>query len=83
MRDEAVVWPSAKRRLLPGSRRALDAALWREVPKAVIAEAEHEAIDSPVWIARQGKWAYRGDGRSRRPDGGDRGCYVYCRGGAD
>jgi len=34
--------------------RILNQALWAEVPRDVIAEAEHAAIESPVWIARQG-----------------------------
>ncbi len=34
--------------------RILDEALWREVPKDVIREAEQAAKESPVWIARQG-----------------------------
>jgi hypothetical protein len=32
----------------------LNEALWREVPKDVISEAEHAAKQTPVWIARQG-----------------------------
>jgi hypothetical protein len=34
--------------------RILDENLWRDVPKDVIAEAEHAARQSSVWIARQG-----------------------------
>jgi hypothetical protein len=34
--------------------KILDEALWREVPKDVITEAEHAAKQTPVWIARQG-----------------------------
>lgn len=34
--------------------RILNEALWRDVPRDVIAEAEHAARQSPVWIARQG-----------------------------
>jgi hypothetical protein len=34
--------------------KVLNEALWREVPKDVISEAEHAAKQSPVWIARQG-----------------------------
>ena len=34
--------------------KILNEALWREVPKAVISEAEHAAKQAPVWIARQG-----------------------------
>lgn len=34
--------------------KILDETLWRDVPKDVIAEAELAAVDSPVWIARQG-----------------------------
>jgi hypothetical protein len=34
--------------------KILNEALWREVPKDVISEAEHAAKQSPVWIARQG-----------------------------
>jgi hypothetical protein len=34
--------------------KVLDEALWRQVPKEVITEAEGAAKESPVWIARQG-----------------------------
>jgi hypothetical protein len=34
--------------------KILDEALWRDVPKDVITEAEHAAKQTPVWIARQG-----------------------------
>ena len=34
--------------------RIIDETLWRDVPKDVIREAEMAAVDSPVWIARQG-----------------------------
>jgi hypothetical protein len=34
--------------------KILNEALWREVPRNVIAEAENAAKESPVWIARQG-----------------------------
>jgi hypothetical protein len=34
--------------------KILDEALWKQVPKHVITEAEHAAKESPVWIARQG-----------------------------
>jgi hypothetical protein len=34
--------------------KILDEALWHQVPKDVITEAEHAAKESPVWIARQG-----------------------------
>ena len=34
--------------------RIIDETLWRDVPKDVIREAERAAVDSPVWIARQG-----------------------------
>ena len=34
--------------------KILDQKLWAEVPKDVIAEAEKAAVESPVWIARQG-----------------------------
>jgi hypothetical protein len=34
--------------------KILNEALWREVPKDVISEAEHAAKQTPVWIARQG-----------------------------
>ena len=34
--------------------KILDETLWREVPKNVITEAERAAVESPVWIARQG-----------------------------
>ena len=34
--------------------KILDETLWREVPKDVITEAELAAVESPVWIARQG-----------------------------
>lgn len=33
--------------------KILNQALWKEVPKDVITEAEHAAKESPVWIARQ------------------------------
>jgi hypothetical protein len=34
--------------------KILNEALWREVPKDVISEAEHAAKQTTVWIARQG-----------------------------
>lgn len=34
--------------------KILDKTLWAQVPRDVVAEAEHAAKDSPVWIARQG-----------------------------
>jgi hypothetical protein len=34
--------------------KILDEALWHQVPKDVITEAERAAKESPVWIARQG-----------------------------
>ena len=34
--------------------KILNEALWHEVPKDVITEAERAANQSPVWIARQG-----------------------------
>jgi hypothetical protein len=34
--------------------KILDEALWRQVPKDVITEAEHAAKESTVWIVRQG-----------------------------
>lgn len=34
--------------------KILNEALWREVPRDVISEAEHAAKQTPVWIARQG-----------------------------
>jgi len=34
--------------------KILDETLWREVPRDVVAEAERAAVESPVWIARQG-----------------------------
>jgi hypothetical protein len=34
--------------------KILDEDLWKYVPGEVIAEAEHAAQESPVWIARQG-----------------------------
>jgi len=34
--------------------KILNQALWDQVPKDVITEAEHAAKLSPVWIARQG-----------------------------
>lgn len=34
--------------------KILNEALWAQVPKDVVAEAEHAAKESPVWIARQG-----------------------------
>lgn len=34
--------------------KILDQDLWPQVPKDVIAEAERAAIQSTVWIARQG-----------------------------
>jgi hypothetical protein len=34
--------------------KILNEALWRDVPKDVISEAEHAAKQTPVWIARQG-----------------------------
>lgn len=34
--------------------KVLDDALWREVPRDVIDEAERAAVDEPCWIARQG-----------------------------
>ncbi len=34
--------------------KILDATLWQEVPQDVITEAERSAVESPVWIARQG-----------------------------
>jgi hypothetical protein len=34
--------------------KILNEALWREVPKDVISEAERAAEQTPVWIARQG-----------------------------
>ena len=34
--------------------KILNEALWGEVPKDVITEAEHAAKQTPVWIARQG-----------------------------
>jgi hypothetical protein len=34
--------------------KILDEALWRQVPKDVVTEAEHAAKQTTVWIARQG-----------------------------
>ena len=34
--------------------KILNQALWDQVPKNVITEAEQAAKESPVWIARQG-----------------------------
>jgi hypothetical protein len=34
--------------------KILDKTLWQQVPKDVIAEAEHAAKETSVWIARQG-----------------------------
>ena len=40
---------------LPVDRiKILDETLWHQVPQDVIAEAEHAAKESTVWIARQG-----------------------------
>lgn len=34
--------------------KILDEALWPQVPRDVIIEAENAAKETPVWIARQG-----------------------------
>jgi hypothetical protein len=57
MRNEEPDWVGNRFRSLEGMMdriKILNEALWREVPKDVISEAEHAAKQTPVWIARQG-----------------------------
>jgi hypothetical protein len=54
-RDHLRSGPAAEKREDSVDRiRVLNEALWKEVPRDVILEAEQAAKASPVWIARQG-----------------------------
>jgi hypothetical protein len=57
MRNEEPDWVGNRFQLLEGMMdriKILNEALWREVPKDVISEAEHAAKQTPIWIARRG-----------------------------
>jgi hypothetical protein len=57
MRNEEPDWFGNRFRSREGMMeriKILNEALWREVPKDIISEAEHAAKQTPVWIARQG-----------------------------